>query len=210
MSCGIYRCPCSRSHCRWPRPSSDCSRRRWRKPCTSRSCSPPSRGACRSSRSPAPRVAIVDAADLRSLRPGHRRAALGIVHRRIRHGVAGPWTVDVRGAARARRLPGGGCAATGAAFLALGTMTGDLLLAAADPRVQAGAGAMKRAAWSLLFLIAVAALGAPWLAPNPPESAVRRSALRAADARSCARGRHARAIHLSLARGQPTRTPIRG
>jgi peptide/nickel transport system permease protein len=28
------------------------------------------------------------------------------------------------------------CAATGAAFLALGTMTGDLLLAAADPRVR--------------------------------------------------------------------------
>jgi peptide/nickel transport system permease protein len=27
---------------------------------------------------------------------------------------------------------------------------------------------MKRAAWSLLVLIALAALGAPWLAPNPP------------------------------------------
>ena len=28
------------------------------------------------------------------------------------------------------------CAATGAGFLAIGTMTGDLLLAAADPRVR--------------------------------------------------------------------------
>ena len=27
---------------------------------------------------------------------------------------------------------------------------------------------MKRAAWSLLVLIAFAALAAPWLAPNPP------------------------------------------
>ena len=27
---------------------------------------------------------------------------------------------------------------------------------------------MKRAAWSLLVLIALAALAAPWLAPNPP------------------------------------------
>jgi ABC-type dipeptide/oligopeptide/nickel transport system permease component len=34
-----------------------------------------------------------------------------------------------------------GCAAMGSLFLALGTLVGDLLLAAADPRVREGQGA---------------------------------------------------------------------
>ena len=50
------------------------------------------------------------------LRHRHRRAALGLVRRRVRHGMAGARPADVRGAARARHLPGGRLRGAGAAL----------------------------------------------------------------------------------------------
>ena len=65
------------------------------------------RGCRAARRHHAPRVARVAAADLRRLRPGDRRAALGVVRRGVRDRVAGPGPADVRGAARARHLSRG-------------------------------------------------------------------------------------------------------
>ena len=61
-----------------------------------------------------------------------------------------------------------GCAAMGASFLALGTLAGDLLLAAVDPRVREGRG-MRKAGIVLLCIVIGAAILAPWLAPNDPD-----------------------------------------
>jgi ABC-type dipeptide/oligopeptide/nickel transport system permease component len=72
---------------------------------------------------------------VRRVRHRRRVAALRLVRGRARHRVAGPRPADVR-ALRARDIYlVAGCAASGAMFLALGSLIGDLMLASADPRV---------------------------------------------------------------------------
>ena len=66
-----------------------------------------------------------------------------------------------------------GCAAMGASLLAIGTLIGDLLLAAADPRVREGGRGLRRAGVVLLAVVIAAAIAAPWLAPNEPISVFR-------------------------------------
>ena len=110
-------------------------------------------------------------------------------------------------ALRARDVLVAACAATGA-FLALGTMTGDLC-AGGRSTSQAGPGRMKRAAWSLLLVIAFAALAAVALAQSA-QSPIRRSALRATDTRARVAGWRERAVHLSVASRQSIGAPLRG
>ena len=69
------------------------------------------------------------------VRAGHRIAAFRVLHRRVRHRVAGVGRLMCEACARDIYLVSA-CAAAGAGFLALGTLLGDLLLALADPRVR--------------------------------------------------------------------------
>ena len=68
---------------------------------------------------------------------------------------------------------------------------------------------MKRAAWSLLLVIAFAALAAPWLAPNPPNRRFD-DLLYAPPTRARVAGWRERAVHLSVASRQPIGAPLRG
>ena len=154
----------------------------------------------------APRLAGVAASDLRRARRGDRRAALGVVRRRIRHHLARARPSDVRGVAGARHLPGGGVRRDGidcswpAARWSATCCWPRWIRACATRRgreARRGRGAVADGARGCRGVVAGA---------EPAATRLSRSGQRAADARAGLGRRPARPLHLPPASGEPSRT----